>query len=787
VETCYGDDEIVLALASLLHDIGKITVRYDPSETHAVHGSRKIKKISQSSVFPALMDRVSSLVKYHHNRVDDPKIELDEKGRKLLSLLKYADQASAAHERDDRDYYGELKEPYLQKISAYACIEPDPKHHNRGKATFPVMTMDEFLSQKSTGSSYKSIDQQLEGYLLHSYSGDRVDYVNSVTSALLNCTSFIPSAFYYSEPNTPLFDHLKMTAAISVSKYRSELNSFGDRMILIRCDITGIQEYIFRYYKSEEADERATKRLRGRSFRVRLLTEAITEAIKVTLNLYDFNVIWLNSDSSLIMADYSEENVMKLEALRDDIDAFLLERDRGMYCALEWEAGKYSDIPRVPDSGSDKTDEVSDTAFKKLINRLFDRTNERKRRMFGGALAKRGSAFFLDNGTGTCPTCGLLSADSGGKCEECLIEEDLGEDLVGAKGIEVRHDLNGAVKYRFGKIELSYSLSRDDDKFHEKAIYINHISKSLPKSWKLMLLGNFVPTRNGRVTSINDSLRIGEESKDDHRGDAEREFFYLGIMKGDVDNLGTVMSEGLSPLTLPKIASFSRNLNELFTIKANRIAEDHDTYLIYSGGDDISALGPIDAVIDFSRDFQKEFTAWESNDEITLSVGIAVTKAKFPLRRGIKIAERHLGESKRAGKVPPISGSRGKNSITVFECTMCWKKFNEMRDFSDELSGYVDKKYVGAGFLHFLLDLDRFNPYDLKRVKGGEVVYYPDYYVSYYLKRNWHQPDVIEMDNLARKIAEKGTFSYIRFPATFVSMLWRKNGENGVIKDVREK
>ncbi len=775
----YEENETVLALASLMHDIGKIMVRFDPSRTHAMLGSEEIAKLSKSVSFPDIMMRVSSLVRYHHHREDDPAINLDEKDLELLGLLKYADRASAAHERDDRDYMGELKEPLLEKVSSYVCIDPDHVHDVKNQ-TFPVMSMEEFISQESPGSGYRSIYDQLEYYLVNSYSGNRKDYVNSVTSALLNCTSFIPSAFYYSKPNVPLFDHLKITAAIAVSRYRSEKSGKGDRMLLIKCDISGIQDYIFRYYKSEEADERATKRLRGRSFCVGLLADAVTEAVIETLELYQFNVIWLNSDGSLIMADYSEENVKRLEDLRDKIDSFLLDHDRGLYCAMEWVDGKFDDIPRVGES-FENGKEVSDAEFRVLLNSLFDRTNRRKKHMFAGIIADRRQSFFDSAELADCPTCGLstgkrIEDNRPGKCEECLKEEELGEMLVKNERIVIRHDLSGFVNYKFGEVEISYTLS-SDERVGESVIFINpeHISSRLPKSWKFMLMGNYVPTASGKVISINDSLKIGKD-KGTAQTKNEREHFYLGIAKGDVDNLGMIMSEGLYPLTLPKVASFSRNLTEFFTIEANRIAKKLGIYIIYSGGDDISALGPIDSIVRFCSELERKFEGWVGNPEITFSMGVATTKAKFPLRRGIGIAESALELSKAARMDPGIPESVDKASVTVFGCTMGWNKFRDLLEFSDNIQKRISEGTLGKGFPHFLLNLDSVNPYDRERVSRGETVYCPDYYLSYYLKRNWRNGEKNTLTLFLKKVTDKSVFPYIRFPATFVSMVMRKNG-----------
>ena len=85
----------------------------------------------------------------------------------------------------------------------------------------------------------------------------------------------------------------------------------------------------------------------------------------------------------------------------------------------------------------------------------------------------------------------------------------------------------------------------------------------------------------------------------------------LGLLKGDVDNLGIIINYGLKTTELDeegntlkditsisRISTISRMLNSFFSywIKEN-LQQDNIYYIVYAGGDDFMIVGPWDKLI----------------------------------------------------------------------------------------------------------------------------------------------------------------------------------------------
>ncbi|MGP6220482.1 type III-A CRISPR-associated protein Cas10/Csm1 [Caldiplasma sukawensis] len=762
-----SEDEKVLILASLLHDIGKIRVRHDNGKKHAEHGYDMVQEIMKSNPNKNYINRVSKLVKHHHDQygLDD----LNEKDKELLEILKDSDRKSAAHEREDRDGQIQNNGPKLTKISTYLSLEQKP-----GKdtiRTFPIATEAEVLNDpinygRNISTDYRSIDAQTLKEISKLNTDKFENFINSVNSILRNTTSYIPSAFYYSKPNIPLYDHLKVTAAIAMCKFRSKLSN-NDKFILIKTDLSGIQNYIFKYFRSEQADDKGTRRIRGRSLRVSLTTRAIVQYIVDELNLLDINVMWLNSDGSLIMAPYSEENEKKLKEIRREVNRFFISHDRGIWCAIEWEVGNYEIIPAVKNERNENDGEleIDDRDFRKFLDSLMEKLNRVKRAPFSDLIQSQYHEFFGGEITDPCWSCGLNPKKEDEKCEECHTEELIGQKIMKTDvQITMINGSGGDISFNFG--ERIYSFVLDDRNTIDnentlRIIYLNGLPDRITDygvPWEIFLTGNFAPMNNGNLKTFEDMLRIG-------KGKNEREYFYMGIYKADLDNMGTLISEGFPKLTMPAYAAFSRQTTTFFTQGINIIAKDSNVYLVYSGGDDVSALGSLLDVVDFSKRLLTEFKKWFENDEITLSAGIATTHAKFPIRRGIDIAEDAMEMSKMSGK----------DSITVFGITMKNSIFSEkMYEFAKELKNVTDIQsgHLGIAFLQLLLKLDEKNPYLMRPSKGSEI-FFPDHYLYYYIERNW-KGDEKKKQEFLRELVKEDVFRFIRYPTTWAIMKKRQ-------------
>jgi CRISPR-associated protein Csm1 len=141
-------------------------------------------------------------------------------------------------------------------------------------------------------------------------------------------TTFMPS---FSQ-DISLFDHIKCTTAIATCLHKCMKN--GPQQIpeddkfflLISGGISGIQRFIYRVASPQEAQEGMAKRLRGRSFYLNLLNDAVVTLILDKLELPEANLIWCGGGNFLILAPNTRQTSQKLEELRKEINQLLLSK-----------------------------------------------------------------------------------------------------------------------------------------------------------------------------------------------------------------------------------------------------------------------------------------------------------------------------------------------------------------------------------------------------------------------------------------------------------------------------
>jgi CRISPR-associated protein Csm1 len=105
-------------------------------------------------------------------------------------------------------------------------------------------------------------------------------YVESLLLLLQRYTWCIPSAY----SGVSVYDHSRVTAALATCL--GDLPDGGNIALLVGGDISGVQDFIYPIVAS-----RATSALRGRSFYLQLLTEAIARFVLRELDLPITNLI----------------------------------------------------------------------------------------------------------------------------------------------------------------------------------------------------------------------------------------------------------------------------------------------------------------------------------------------------------------------------------------------------------------------------------------------------------------------------------------------------------------
>jgi len=199
----------------------------------------------------------------------------------------------------------------------------------------------------------------------------------------------------------------------------------------------------------------------------------------------------------------------------------------------------------------------------------------------------------------------------------------------------------------------------------------------------------------------------------DEKGKDKYPFKRLAILRMDVDGLGTLFRYGFTEdqqasdlASFSAYATFSNFLDLFFSGYLNSLREKYkdDVNILYSGGDDIFAIGYWEKVIAFAWDIREEFKKFTGRDDLTVSAGIELVGAKFPIAKGAEIA----GVAEEKAKNHKILSANGvemkKNSVCIFGVPLNWDiEWKDVVDLKNKLVDWVEKKYISKGLLMQLI------------------------------------------------------------------------------------
>ena len=168
----------------------------------------------------------------------------------------------------------------------------------------------------------------------------------------------------------------------------------------------------------------------------------------------------------------------------------------------------------------------------------------------------------------------------------------------------------------------------------------------------------------------------------------------LGILKADVDNLGLIFACGLKRLSLSRLATLSRQVNNYFSIYLPHLLgktdEYRNIYTVFAGGDDLFLIGPWNRIIDFALFLNTSFNEYVcGNREITISSGISINKPGEPVPSIAERAEDALKKSK----------GNNRDSVTIFDETVKCKECVELEDMKKTISAWLDKGIINTAML----------------------------------------------------------------------------------------
>ena len=738
----------LVKFASLLHDIGKFYQRMDnqgvgkkaydsrfDNLTKSDYGENGAHgKWSADFVSKFYDDEVEDLVLYHHN--PSKSIASD-----LCSIVQKADHHSSSERNKIEEKQKVLETPL---ISIFSRINDSKDYY----IPLKELDIDESIYPKEfkemSGWNLQPDYVQLWNKFYHEFEIINPYDFDTVLALLRKYTSTVPSAPYTSVSDISLYDHAKTTAALATCRY---LFSLEDKLLktkdtqnvylAINGDISGIQKFIYKISTPEEAQSNMSKRLRGRSLYLTLLSEAVTSRIISDLNLNQSNIIFCGGGRFTVIAPNTDKAKESLKVIKDDLNNFFIDK---------FNAELYLSIVSEEVSGEDLS------SFGEVIKKLNNKLISDKKHKFADNLEK----IFLSDEKVTydklCPVCGnILEKKTDKVCFECQDHEELGKKVANANYIiKYQNDFEleessffvdflktGYIFEKSNKKVLDILNKYDNIKFvvyrlnSTNFLKLAQEIKSDNVSFDFKFIGNNVPNINGMPLYFQHLAQISKGANK------------LGILKMDVDNLGSIFSDGFNHLptgsSISKVSSLSFYMDLFFSGVINNIIKKYRVYtspeglkdfteikldfdgeiksvykgvsdslenststiyINYAGGDDLLVLGPYDDIIGFARDFREEFKKWTAeNPSINISAGITIVGAKFPIGKAADMAEEYLETSK----------SCGKDKITVFNEVLRWnsreleKGFDDLFDFAKYLEENTENKKISKGIVYSFL------------------------------------------------------------------------------------
>ncbi len=592
-------------------------------------------------------------------------------------------------------------------------------------------------------------------------------------------------------PEISWYDYVKTKSGLAVSlfayteeKGSANLSDEDKPILIIRADVSGIQNFI-----TSIASKNASKNLKGRSFYVQLLADVVLRKMLRSLGLFQGNVLYASGGNFFILAP----NTAFVRNAFSTLEKKLTE-------AIFNEHG--TSISIVMGSQEVTQHQILNGEIDEAIKLLFEeKIDVLKKQKYAGLMASNYERFFLPMEEGGKSATDMITGEEIGSNkgmdvyrlsddnplpERAAKEEiEIGENLLKestAKQIFLGHSLKdsnylvlsesaiscrkkdwGLNPCRLGthiciEKKLSHELQEDVEIFAINGLDLMADGRCLDGF--MLYGGNRVPVLPDSYESKStgkrqkgDPVYFHEMSAKDYykkSGDSESVFKRLGVLRMDVDGLGSIFKNQLpypayekkeqrgekrAHLSFAMYASLSRNLDWFFKGYLNSLwAEDEDlrnyTQIIYSGGDDLFVIGRWDLAISFAEKIKDAFAAFTCFSGVTISGGVAIVTDKYPIMKAGAMAGAAEHEAKSHSLKEQDEEGRDKiifekNSITLLGKPLHWDtEYRLVKSLKEDLLKYLSKDKEGKlGIPRSLLGKIRMhyylmNQFEMQKIKG---------------------------------------------------------------------
>ena len=748
----FSKEEKALLLGALFHDIGKFVQRcgVTPKTKHQEIGVNLVNEYKQhfeKIVGAENTGLVKTVIAEHHN---------GNSKNDFVNICRQADHLSAS-ERVGFDQEDDFSEKWSHKymVSLFSKIYlTDPKNKNKRYYKHQPLTKKEYdilIPQyeseedlKKEGISYTQKDYEEFKIQLNSifeFYKNESDFNTLIGLLLILFEKFmwcIPDFTGSENTDISLFNHLKDVAGISHAIYKSDKE--GTKLNLIIGDLPGIQKYIFNV-----ANKKPAKVLRGRSIFVQILTRQFASMILSKLGLTDANLIMLAGGKFYIIAQNSNDFDDKFKEVLGEIDKKLI-RDFNYQLSFSAVAHLF-DYEKLKNKEITFGEIIDEASYELLQNRnrqfytkLFDyeKFNEKEFIL---------SSNYIKNEDSNKVKCAVTDLPIRNGRKETIEGEQVDKQVKNEYKIGSLAPKNNVVielSKDFSEVEKVMPLS-EFKKSDSNKILLNpdldellkkeNLNKDVLRNAQIIEVANYATRADDNGYMVMDFEKMEEKNNGAQ---------ILTLIKGDVDNLGLIMSTGLVDdeediTAISRTTTLSNHLKYFFSFSLNGFLEDWEigkidkavednytddqkVYTVFAGGDDLMIICPQSSSLKLLNKLNETFNKFVCfNPEVHISYSLTNFKHNTPIRIVAEMAESNQSYIKneftpediikriRAGETDIFYEEKNKAGLQLFDTPVKNKLDGEILKRKQNLIKWVEDENtkVTNGVLRNLLYFSR--------------------------------------------------------------------------------
>jgi CRISPR-associated protein Csm1 len=505
-----------------------------------------------------------------------------------------------------------------------------------------------------------------------------------------------------------LFDFIRTTVGIALC-----LEKGNGQMRLIGGGISGIQPYLY-----EIISKNAAKLLKGRSFYVQLLVDSLMNETLEAFDLSDCHVIYASGGGFYVFIPNTSDVEDRFKEFSKSMSEAIYKKHK-MTLPLDLALTDVFDASKpVNEIWEGLFQQLEKLKYKRLNNStvlldaFFDKVEQ------GGTREKdpiTNEEFDIDD-KGKPQKIRLHEGDDANDPNTVWVKPstkqqiDLGKDLRHANYwlISDKEKIEG-----LGKATIKDPF----DKYHYLEEFDTHLSADATvfalneTSTKFSFAfygGNKFPINEDGYAKAFDELI---DNKD---------FKRLGILRMDVDGLGSIFSDAdkikssTYGLNWTRYVAVSRSLDHFFKGYLNKLQQiieeklnaKETSVIIYSGGDDLFLVGRWDTVLALAEAIYEKFDKW-TNGVLTISGGLELLPAKFPIMQGARLTADAEKKAKKHKYPVYTEGSPlgEKNALTFLETPLSWQhEFDLVNQLQETLYNFIESPKSNTGLSEKGLD-----------------------------------------------------------------------------------